>query len=719
MKHYAVWFKKPVFQLFTILIACYIIWQVPVAEAGDKRSITAKDLLEIRDIKTMALSPDDNYIAYQVVQADKDKNDYDINWYVATTKANAKPLMVADGGEAHLFTNGIGYKVGELETSKIVWAPDSEWIYYTKMQNGALQIWRSHRNRYGQEQVTHNAADVEGLKFSTDGSKLLFAVGRTRADIKAIFEKQARQGHLLQYPGIYSVEEGPSLPPCSDGRERWVQYTIEKWSCTQTVWVVDAQTGIEHKASLEEAKAYFAKSDLNTSFGKLKDQTRSMETPSPDGSHLAWFENKDSTIYRGYRPPMRVVVSDGSKTERCSTDACRSVLPEKLWWSTDGKEVIFLMRDGPRETLSSLYGWTPGEADVRTIRSSDDVLDNCDIVGDRLICGYETWTSPKKIVSVDLNNCEITTIVDMNPEFQNFNFTKVEKILDEDAYNNKAHAHLVYPKDYTEGRRYPLVIVQYRSDGFLRGGMGDEQPIHVFAQQGFAVLSFDMPRQDDNYAKIDDVIELNKHDYRWRIIDRGPVTAIDRMVKVLGKRGIIDPNRVGISGLSGGAMTTMSALLERDYAAASVAAINGAPPSFRLPPSSLFRKVRDYTFGGTPFSKVGFEMRAKYSFAMNAHRIDTPFLSQVSDSEYYFNRQSHHALEEAGKPVEMIIYPDEYHVKWQPAHRYAVYTRTVDWFNFWLRGVEDNSADKVEQYERWRGLRTVHQANLQTLAAVH
>ncbi len=118
---------------------------------------------------------------------------------------------------------------------------------------------------------------------------------------------------------------------------------------------------------------------------------------------------------------------------------------------------------------------------------------------------------------------------------------------------------------------------------------------------------------------------------------------------------------------------------------------------------------------GTPYSPLGFETRAKYSIAVNASRIDTPFLIQVADREYHFTKQNYNALKDADKPVEMHIFPDEYHVKWQPAHRYAVYTRNVDWFNFWLRDVEDPDPKKEEQYERWRELREMHGSNLQNL----
>src|SRR3546814_10333253 len=55
----------------------------------------------------------------------------------------------------------------------------------------------------------------------------------------------------------------------------------------------------------------------------------------------------------------------------------------------------------------------------------------------------------------------------------------------------------------------------------------------------------------------------------------------------------------------------------------------------------------------------------------------------------------------------MYVFPGELHNKWQPAHRLAVYTRNIDWFDFWLRGYVDPDPSKSEQYERWRALRAL------------
>ena len=89
----------------------------------------------------------------------------------------------------------------------------------------------------------------------------------------------------------------------------------------------------------------------------------------------------------------------------------------------------------------------------------------------------------------------------------------------------------------------------------------------------------------------------------------------------------------------------------------------------------------------------------------HADSINTPVLIQVADRELVETVPTISALKEAGQPVEAYVFPNEYHIKWQPKHKLAVYNRTIDWFNFWLRDVEDSDSKKAAQYERWRGMK--------------
>ncbi len=68
-------------------------------------------------------------------------------------------------------------------------------------------------------------------------------------------------------------------------------------------------------------------------------------------------------------------------------------------------------------------------------------------------------------------------------------------------------------------------------------------------------------------------------------------------------------------------------------------------------------------------------------------------------------------LRAMGRPVDLLVLNTHQHPTSQPAVRYASQQDSVDWFRFWLQDYEDPDPAKAEQYERWRGLRKLRDAN--------
>ena len=93
------------------------------------------------------------------------------------------------------------------------------------------------------------------------------------------------------------------------------------------------------------------------------------------------------------------------------------------------------------------------------------------------------------------------------------------------------------------------------------------------------------------------------------------------------------------------------------------------------------------------------------SIRRNIDKVNLPILLQLSDNEYLSGLESYMALKAVGKPVEMYVFPNEFHIKWQPLHRKAAYTRAVDWFDYWLQDQVDADPAKRTQYQRWDALK--------------
>ena len=66
------------------------------------------------------------------------------------------------------------------------------------------------------------------------------------------------------------------------------------------------------------------------------------------------------------------------------------------------------------------------------------------------------------------------------------------------------------------------------------------------------------------------------------------------------------------------------------------------------------------------------------------------------------------ALRRQDKPVELIYYPNGEHELDTPAERLASLRRNVDWFRFWMQGIEGSAPTyDPDQYKRWRELRAL------------
>lgn len=50
------------------------------------------------------------------------------------------------------------------------------------------------------------------------------------------------------------------------------------------------------------------------------------------------------------------------------------------------------------------------------------------------------------------------------------------------------------------------------------------------------------------------------------------------------------------------------------------------------------------------------------------------------------------------------MFPNERHVKWQPAHRLAVYRRNLPWFDFWLKNEMPTDPALIEEAGRWKAM---------------
>jgi dipeptidyl aminopeptidase/acylaminoacyl peptidase len=235
------------------------------------------------------------------------------------------------------------------------------------------------------------------------------------------------------------------------------------------------------------------------------------------------------------------------------------------------------------------------------------------------------------------------------------------------------------------------------------------------------VLVYDKPDTYEADEIYTDILDIGKAMWGPDLFDvRMPLASFKSAIDLLAKQGVVDPARVAVTGLSAGVGHVNYSLIHSDlFAAAITSSCEWAPSTYFLAGVSgdLIREYRRVIGAGRYGSPEGF-LWEHISLALNTDRVRAPLLVNSGDHEHARALEEVTALIEDGKPVEMVVYPDEGHIKWQPAHRLAIYERNVDWLNFWLQGIEDSSPSKSGQNARWRRLRAKYLEREPVSAAV-
>lgn len=654
----------------------------PVVGAPGTRPITATDLIELRDFgipdgtpsrsEIFSLSPDGRFAAVQLRRADVATNSY-CTGVAAVDLATGRARLLDVGGEPILMRADMHGQadriIGALHAPPPAWSPDGHSLIFLRRDHNVTQLWRVAIAGGSARHLTSGNEDIRGFVWAPDGRSIRIAVRPGVAADRAQIAREGRSGYLYDRR-FWPMSDAAPIPS----------------SASQIVWRrIDAETGRP-----------LATQETEPPPGPAPGLT--LEAVSPTGAR-AWTAPADSRVFLGPEP---LTIERQGHLDRCSAPSCAERVVG-LWWEPGGS--LLFLRDwgNARAGRIELFRWRPGSNPVSLFATKDDLLD-CHYARATLFCARETATRPRHLVAIDPDDGHMRIVYDPNPEFAAVRLGGVERLQVRAADGAFAFADLVLPPDHVAGETHPMVVVQYQSRGFLRGGTGDDYPIFLLAARGYAVLSYNrpIPYASGMIAPTMDAFQrLNVTGWADR---RQVFTALEAAVDAAIARGAVDPTRLGITGLSEGAASTIWAILNTHrYRAAAISSCCEDPSTTRyaLGPEYLHETV-SWGYPGPGEDDPAFW--APYSLALGAKRVTTPLLLQMSDHEFRFALEAVANLEHAGKAVELYVYPHEYHIKWQPAHRLAVYTRALDWFDFWLRDRIDPDPAKAAQYARWRAL---------------
>lgn len=650
------------------------------------RPLEPEDLVRLRDIgpvepQTFAapfftISPDRRWAAFQLRQADAGGNRYCLAMVIVDLRGDDPPKIVDTGGGPLLLTydfRGIAdFPSGLMRVVTPRWSADGQWIAFLKRAGGRTQVWRAFADGRGAAPLTHAGTDVVDFRLTPDGSSVIFA---TRPGLELARRENEREGlngwhYDDRFVPMLSKRPQPRAPI-----ERQAQ-------------ALDLASGETRRPSADEAALVAVDREIIAVAGdEAANESAGLKISSTDLSGGAEAGALQAILPTG-------------EARTCSAPGCEGAATP--WWLPGKTRVRFFRREGWAHASTAIYDWDLKSGRVRRVYLTDDVLSSCAGDGESLICLVDSSLQPRRLIRLDPATGRRTLLFDPNPEFANLRLGRPERLHFRNAFGVETVADLVLPVGYRPGRRYPMVIVQYDTRGFLRGGTDDEYPIQAFASRGFAVLSISHPRPPVGDPK--DFEEAGRLSLKGFLDRRNVQSSLEAGLGIAVNRGIADPARIGITGLSAGSSTVDWALIHSSlFAAAATSSCCWDPYSLSLVGPSAARHFVAEGYPNVLESNDPFWNDKALLF--NARRIKTPILVHASEAEMLMALPTYSGLREAGVPIDMFVYPDEYHGRWQPAHRLATYRRSLDWFDYWLQGIRSTAPDRQPELREWDRLK--------------
>lgn len=643
---------------------------------------TLRELVELTDLSSIAVSPDGLQLAFRTEKPSVANNDFELAWYVVPTDGSAPARRIADAGEGER-------RDGELVSDPPIWTADG-YILFRKVANGEIQIWRAAIDGSRSAPITHDPANIRRFALAGQSGVIVYSTGATRAAIAEAEEREYDRGVLID------AHVDPARPlhrgAWIEGRwatdrlsGRWFAFDTLLADRPPTFRAIDWASGTVRAAFASEA-ALLEEPPSRSIGAPGRSVTAAAQSGDGRGDAFVTAEGLFSRLS---------VHRAGGRSLTCDQPLCRQRIGKIAW---QGKHDAILFSTTDRAAAQSLHLWDVTQGTVRRIvdgvgrwKGGRDER-GCTVDDAAAYCVAADANRPPRLVRIDLVTGRVAILADPNRTLVKDSFLQFQPLEWTGLAGQRFAGQLLLPR--ARGGRLALFVTYYLCDGYLRGGVGDEFPLRQLAAAGIATLCIN---------RVPISADLGDQAEQYELGREGVSAAVD----LLAKRGIIDPARVGMGGVSFGGETTMWIAQHSTVLSAISVANTLLSPTyywFNALPGSPIPPVLKQVWGiGRPEDEP--ERWQRLSPVLATNTIDVPLLMQLPEREFRFNIELAARLAQAAKPVELWAFPQETHLKYQPRHKVAVYQRNLDWFRFWLQNHVDPDPNKAEQYRRWEAMK--------------
>jgi dipeptidyl aminopeptidase/acylaminoacyl peptidase len=634
---------------------------------GPKRW-TVDDVMALKGVGEVAVSPDGKRIAYVVTERNTESNvtNSDV-WIVSAT-----------GGDARRVTSG------PRADRAPQWSADGSWLaFLSDRTDKRTQVFGIDPSGGEAWQITRHESAVSSYKLSPDAKRVVYVAGspasRAEQDLdkargKAIVRDSAYASAFNRLWEVVLTAREPS-----NGRA----ITPEGLHVTSVVWAPDSRSlafGAQPQPTLVAGSqgAAYVQSEPGA-------ESRALTAMPGSETVVAWTTELGLLIEASGE-------FQGTQNSRVWTVPITGGDPVSLTDALDedanfvSASATELLVEAAVKTGRALFRipLTAGKASGLPQRVSTDRFNSAfNSRSGTLAYISETASEPPEVYASTGATFAPRRLTSTNPQAAEFGHGAQRVVTWKSAADTESiEGVLTLPVGYREGTRVPLLVVVHGGPAGVSTARypstNTAYPVQIFSSLGYAVLQPNF-RGSTGYGR------------RFRSLNQGDILGKDWVdvnsgVDAMIRTGIADSTKMGLMGWSyGGFQTFWGVTQTRRFAAASSGAgVNDLTAFFSQ------TDISDYLgmlLNSAPWEKP--ELYVERSAYRKVKDVTTPLLIQSGDADKRVSPeqsiQFYEAMKRIGKaPSKLVLYPGQGHGITDPRLAKDRMLRNVEWFSYWI-----------------------------------
>ncbi len=651
----------------------------PAILAG-QTPLSPEQVVTLQSVGSVALSPDGRLIAYTMAQPRDSAEDRGGSY-------SELYVVSADGGAPRAILTK------PRSAAQPRWSPDGRMLAFMALLPGhdQRQVWAVPAAGGEPVRLTGSTSDVSSFEWAPTGDAIAYTApgprrspARPAANDVIVMSEQGRFSRLF----VQSLAAGAMGP---QGTPRAL--TPENLNVAAIAWAPDARTlAIQTTEELgADADLMYRRLQVVAAAGgapRVLAATEGKLGPmawSPDGAMLAWI---GATAFNDPIAQSVFVVAAAGGETRNLTPGIEATATGITWLGA--QTVAFVAAEGTRTTLNRVAA--AGGAVERIAGGGAEIFADAsfDARGRSFAVAANTARHPGEVFVGQLATGRTRTpaalrrVTTHNAWLANVALGEQRTIEWTGPDDLRIEGVVILPAGYQQGGRYPLAILPHGGpEGISQDGWTTNPlyPAQVLAGRGYVVL---MPNYRGSGGR---GVAFSKADHR----DLGGEEFDDVLAGIdhLAAQGIVDANRVGISGTSyGGYFSAWAATRHSDRFKVAI-------PFAGLTNWQAFTLTTDIP---VEMSAVHWDLHPwnqhagtywERSPVAHIDKANTPTLigHDLADDRVHPEQslELYQALKLKGVTVDLVQYPREPHGLRERAHQLDYMRRIIEWLDRYLK----------------------------------